>query len=213
MTDPHIEDPELVERLRHGDKDALAALFAQHRERLRRMVEFRLHPRIARRIDPDDVLQDAWLDAVIRIESFAQQRDPSVYLWLRLIVGQTMIDLHRRHIGAQMRDARHEVHLGGRGGPAMSSEAISFHLSGGLTSPSNAAARAEQANLLREVLDQMDDIDREILVLRHLEELTNSEVSKLLGLQPTAASNRYVRALTRLKGLLADKPGLHDPGA
>ncbi|MBI5851715.1 MAG: sigma-70 family RNA polymerase sigma factor [Planctomycetes bacterium] len=211
MTDSRTEDPELVARLAKGDREALAALFAQHRDRLRRMIEFRLHPRLLRRIDPDDVLQDAWLDAVLRIDSYAQQRDPSCYLWLRLVVGQTLIDLHRRHLGAQMRDMKLEVPMHRPGGPAMSSDVISMHLSGGFTSPSGAAARAEQATLLRQVLDQMDDIDREILVLRHLEEMTNAEVSKLLDLQPTAASNRYVRALTRLKGLLADKPGLRDP--
>jgi len=213
MSDPRLEDPELLARLAKGDREALATLFAQHRDRLRRMIEFRLHPRLLRRIDPDDVLQDAWLDAVQRIDSYAQQREPSCYLWLRLVLGQTIVDVHRRHLGAQMRDAKQEVPLYRAAGPAMSSDVISMHLTGGFTSPSGAAVRAEQANILRGVLDQMDEIDREILVLRHLEEMSNSEVSKILDLQPTAASNRYVRALTRLRGLLADKPGLHDgPG-
>ncbi|MFO1054326.1 MAG: sigma-70 family RNA polymerase sigma factor [Planctomycetota bacterium] len=211
MVDPHAEDPELVARLAKGDKDALAALFAQHRDRLRRMIEFRLHPKLLRRIDPDDVLQDAWLDAVQRIDSYAQQRDPSVYLWLRLVLAQTIIDHHRRHLGAQMRSANQEVPMIRYVGPSMSSDAISLHLSGGLTSPSGVAARNETATLLRQVLDQMDEIDREILVLRHLEELSNSEVCQILNLQPTAASNRYVRALARLKGLLADRPGLNPP--
>ncbi|MGE0144545.1 MAG: sigma-70 family RNA polymerase sigma factor [Planctomycetota bacterium] len=199
------EDPALLDRLAAGDRDALAALFALHRDRLRRMVEFRLHPRLLRRIDPDDVLQDAWLDAVQRIDSYSNQRDRSAYLWLRLVLGQTIIDLHRRHLGAQMRDAKQEVPLVRYAGPAMSSDAISMHLTGGLTSPSGVAERNEAAIRLREALDSLDEIDREILVLRHLEELTNAEVCEILELKPTAASNRYVRALARLKGLLVAK--------
>lgn len=211
MADTHTEDPILLERLAHGDRDALATLFAQHRDRLRRMIEFRLHPRLLRRIDPDDVLQDAWLDTVQRIDSYAQQRDPSCYLWLRLVLAQTIIDVHRRHLGAQMRDAKQEVPMNRYAGPSMSSDAISLHLSGGLTSPSGVAVRNETATLLRQALDSMDEIDREILVLRHLEELSNAEVSKILDLRPTAASNRYVRALTRLRGLLESKPDFKDP--
>jgi RNA polymerase sigma-70 factor (ECF subfamily) len=201
------EDPELLNRLASGDRDALADLFALHRDRLRRMVEFRLHPRLNRRIDPDDVLQDAYLDAVQRIDSYRQQEDPSCHLWLRLIVGQTLTDLHRRHIGAKMRSANQEVPLSRLAGPTMSSGAMSYHLSGGLTSPSGAAARNEASDLLRAALDEMDEIDREVLILRHLEELSNSEVARILDLQPSAASNRYVRALTRLKGFLQNRTG------
>lgn len=209
MTDPSLpEDPGLIDRLASGDREALAALFALHRDRLRRMVEFRLHPRLERRIDPDDVLQDAYMDAVQRIDSYCQQKDPSSYLWLRLIVGQTLVDLHRRHLGAKMRNANQEVPMHRLAGPSVSSETMTFHLTGGLTSPSIAAQRAETAQALRAALDEMDEIDREVIVLRHLEELSNAEVAAILGLQSSAASNRYVRALGRLKGLLQSRPGL-----
>ncbi|MBK8976268.1 MAG: sigma-70 family RNA polymerase sigma factor [Planctomycetes bacterium] len=204
-----LEDPELLRRLATGDRDALAELFALHRERLRRMIRYRLHPRLDRRVDVDDVLQEAWLDAVRRIDSYRDQIDPSGFLWLRLVVGQTMIDLFRKHIGAQMRDANLEVPLSPAAGPQMSSGAVSAWLSASITSPSGAAQRLELAELLRRRLDDLDPIDREVLVLRHLEELGNTEVAQILGIQPSAASNRYVRALARLKGLLS---GLADPG-
>jgi RNA polymerase sigma-70 factor (ECF subfamily) len=210
MTEPDRDHQDLLDRLATGDREALARLFALHRDRLRRMVEFRLHPRLLRRIDPDDVLQDAYLDAVQRIDSYSQQKDPSCYLWLRLIVAQTLVDLHRRHLGAKIRSANQEVSLSRFAGPALSAESMSFHLTGGLTSPSAAAERAETSQVLREALDAMDEIDREVLVLRHLEDLGNAEVAQILGLQPSAASNRYVRALGRLKGILQARPGL-DP--
>ena len=207
MTDTDTEEPELLDRLEQGDREALAILFARHRDRLRRMVEFRLHPQLQRRIDPDDVLQDAYVAALARIGTFDRGKDPSSYLWLRLIVAQTMVDLHREHLGARMRDARQEVALGERTGPRVASETMSFQLSGSLPSPSAVAQRAETATLLRSALDAMDEIDREVLVLRHLEELSNLDTARILGLQPSAASNRYVRALARLKELLERRAG------
>lgn len=213
MIDRQEEDPALLERLRAGDRDALAELFDLHRERLRRMVQFRLHPRIANRLDVDDVLQDCWLDAVKRIDSYREQRDPSGYLWLRLVLGQTMIDLYRKHVGAQMRNAKQEVSMNRFAGPSMGSDAISMHLSASITSPSHAAQRAELVQVLRKTLDDLDEIDREILVLRHLEELSNLEVAAVLEIQPSAASNRYVRALARLKGLLGSRAGISEPAA
>ena len=205
MTDRNDEDPALLERLAQGDESALATLFDQHRDRLRRMVQFRLHPRLVRRIDPDDVLQEAWIAAQQRIDSYAKQEDPSGFLWLRLVLGQTMIDLHRRHIGAQMRTAKQEVPMHGLRGPRADSDSMSMHLSGSLTSPSGAAVRNELIEAIRLGLDKMDEIDREVLALRHLEELSNVEAAAVLGIQPSAASNRYVRALTRLKGLIGEE--------
>ena len=211
MADDRTEDPALLARMSAGDSEALALLFAQHRERLRKMIQFRLHPRLSRRIDPEDVLQDAYLDALKRIDSYREQEDPSCLLWLRLVVGQTLVDLHRRHLGAKMRDANQEVPLSRLAGPRVHSETMSVHLSAELTSPSQAAARDETARILQDVLAKMDPIDREILVLRHFEELTNAEVSKILDLRPSAASNRYIRALGRLRGLASGIRGLGTP--
>ena len=207
MTETDTDETGLLDRLERGDREALAILFDRHRDRLRRMVDFRLHPRLQRRIDPEDVLQDAYVAALARIDTFDRRKDPSSYLWLRLIVAQTMIDLHREHLGAQMRDARQEVALGSLAGPRVASETMSFQLSGSLPSPSAAAQRAETVDALRSALDTMDEIDREVLVLRHLEELSNHDTARILGLQPSAASNRYVRALTRLRSLLEGRTG------
>ncbi|MHC4513235.1 MAG: sigma-70 family RNA polymerase sigma factor [Planctomycetota bacterium] len=210
--EPYDEnDPvDLQRRLTAGDKQALAALFSLHRESLRKMVQFRLDNRLRHRVDAEDILQEAFLAAEQRIHSYRDDSERSVFVWLRLIVGQTLVDVHRRHLGTKMRDANQEVSLRHNGSPMASSATLSGHLLGHLTSPSQAAMRAEMVVLLEEVLDNMDDLDKEVLVLRHFEELSNNEVAAILGIQKSAASNRYVRALQRLKGILTGVPGILD---
>jgi RNA polymerase sigma-70 factor (ECF subfamily) len=199
---------ELTDRLARGDAEALASLFSLSWDRLHRMIHFRLDPRLRGRVDPDDILQEAYLAARQRIDSFAAEKSNSVFVWLRLIVGQTMIDVYRRHLGSKMRDAKQEVSMQKFASPMASSVSMSMHLLGGLTSPSQAAAKAEVADLLDEVLADMEPIDREILVLRHFEELSNKEVAELLQIQRSTASNRYVRALQRLKTIVSRIEGI-----
>lgn len=211
MNDPRSRsDPEeqaLVRRIIRGDTEALAALFARHRPRLYRMIQFRLDPKLAARLDPDDILQEAWLRAVDRIGSFVTDARGSPFVWLRMIVVQTLIDLHRRHLGAQRRSAqREQSRLGGFGGDS-TSLSLTRHLIGQLTSPSAAAMRAELSQQLDAALATMSDIDREVLALRHFEELTNQETALVLGMSEQAASARYVRALARLKKILESIPG------
>jgi RNA polymerase sigma-70 factor, ECF subfamily len=207
MVDNDNEAVELLERMKRGDEHALAALFSKHRERLLRMVEFRLDPRLLGRAGAEDVLQEAYLDAAKRIGHFADETATSFFIWLRMVVTQTLIDVHRRHLGAQMRDAGREMAF--RSAPF--SQATSFSLAAGLvgrfTSPTFAARRAEMSERLRAALEDMDPIDREVLALRHFEELTNEEAAAELGIQQKAASIRYVRALKRLKELLGGIPG------
>lgn len=217
MSDPSDVEadpiPALEVRIRGGDESALATLFEHCRPRLLRMIDLRLDPRMRHRLDPEDILQEVFLDARKRIASFAEQPDLGGYLWLRLVAGQTMIDIYRRHLGAQRRTMAGEVRLNRRG-PAATSETISIQLAANMSSPSHVAMRAEHAEALRQALDKMDEIDREVLVLRHFEELTNGEVAAVLGLQKTAASNRYIRALERLRGLIGepeDGPGPKTP--
>ncbi len=188
------DEAKLTEQLRAGDDAAFAPLFEAQRDRLRRMVQFRLDPRLFGRIDPEDVVQEVYLAAQQRLYAFRGDQHP-LPLWLRLVGQQTLIDLHRRHLGASKRSAAKERAFA-------NSHGLSGFIAGSLTSPSQAAMRDEQKQQLTVALDSMDEIDREVLTLRHFEDLTNKEVAELLGIGENAASNRYVRALTRLKGLL-----------
>ncbi|MCA9052312.1 MAG: sigma-70 family RNA polymerase sigma factor [Planctomycetaceae bacterium] len=207
MDIPASPDPDpLMERILAGDERAFAEAFAEHRERLWRMVHFRLDRRLQGRVDADDILQEAYLDAVKRLPHFAESQPMSLFVWLRLVVGQTLIDVHRRHLGAKMRDAEREESIQQRLSEG-TSLSLSFHLLAHLTSPSLAAQRAELTALVEEALGGMSDTDREVLALRHFEELTNSEVAEVLGLERKAASIRYVRALARLKIVLEKIPG------
>ena len=207
MSNPAGGSDDLQQRLIEGDPQALADLFSRHRERLWRMVNFRLDRRLSGRVDPEDILQEAYLDAAQRIQHYRDDSPASSFLWLRMIVTQTMIDLHRRHLGAQRRDARREV-SGDRGFfPASTSTSLASQFLGHLTSPSQAAMRAELSGQLEQAIAQMDPIDQEVLALRHFEELTNSEVAEVLGIQVKAASIRYVRALKRLQEVLSQLPG------
>ncbi len=189
-------DAELEATLRAGDDAALAPLFDGVRDRLLRMIQFRLDPRLLGRIDPEDVLQEAYIEAEKRLGAFRGDDKP-FFLWMRLIAQQTMVDLHRKHVGAKMRTAGREVQ-------SPQSQMISGFFVGHATSPSGAAMREELRQKIEAALDSMDEIDREVLLLRHFEELSNKETADVLGIQENAASNRYVRALGRLRGLLAE---------
>jgi RNA polymerase sigma-70 factor (ECF subfamily) len=204
------QSSDLLDRVKRGDERALAVLFSNERDRLWRMVQARLDRRLRGRVDPDDSLQEAYLDATRRIGHFANEPTMSFFLRLRLIVGQTLVDVHRRHLEAQRRDAGRDVSIAGRGVPGASSASLAGYLVAHLTSPSQAAIRAEMEAQLGQAIDRLDPIDREVLVLRHFEELTNGEVAEVLGLQVKAASIRYVRAVARLKTILDRFPGFAD---
>lgn len=200
----------LLDRVRQGDEQALATLFARHRQRLLRMVQFRMGTRLQGRVDAEDILQEAYLDAVKRIRHFAGDDSGSLFVWLRMIVSQTLIGVYRRHLGAQARDAGREVAAGEQRYSQTTSVSLAANLLGRFTSPTKATRRGELAERLRQTLDDMDPIDREVLALRHFEELTNSEVAAELDIQQKAASIRYVRALRRLKDILTEVPGFLD---
>jgi len=203
MSGDQEQEKDLLERLRRGEDQVLGELFDLHRERLWRMAHFRLNPRLASRVDPDDVLQEAFLDARQRLDAWRAKADKSFFVWLRLIVGQTLADLHRAHLGAKKRDMGRESPPPGVG-PGVSCSAVNPELVASLTSPSQAAVREEDKILLERALAGMEPIDREILSLRHFEGLTNGEVSELLDLKPSAASNRYIRALGRIRALFEE---------
>jgi RNA polymerase sigma-70 factor (ECF subfamily) len=174
------------------------------------MIRLRLDRRLQGRIDSSDVLQEAYLDVVRRAREYLAQPTMPPFLWLRFLTGQALSALHRHHLGVRMRDAAQEVSLHHRGPPQATSASLAEMLLGRLTSPSRAARRAEMQVRLQEALNALDPLDREVLALRHFEELSNAEVARVLGLSKTAASNRYLRALGRLKALLEAIPGFLD---
>jgi len=197
-------DSEQCQRLRADGPAAVAAVFALHRERLRRMVEMRLDQRVRARVDPSDVLQEAYVDAAARLDGYLARPDLPLFLWLRLVVGERLLKVHRHHLGAQMREAGREVALFRGALPAASSAAIAAQLLGKHTSPTQAAVRAERLLRLQDALNALEPLDREILSLRHFEELTHGEAARVLNIEAPAAAKRYVRALKRLKDVLAE---------
>lgn len=196
----------LLERAAAGNQDAVNDLFARYRDRLRAMVRLRLNRRLQGRVDPSDVLQDAYLEISKGIGAYLEAPKLPFFLWLRHITGQKLIAVHRQHLGAQMRDADREVSLYRGALPAASSVSLAQQLLGRFTSVSQAAIRAELQIRVQEALAGMEPMDREVLALRHFEMLSNAETAEVLGIKKTAASNRYIRALERLKDILAELP-------
>jgi RNA polymerase sigma-70 factor, ECF subfamily len=196
-----------IDRLRGGDRGALAEFFDKHRDRLRRMVELRIDARLRARLDPSDVLQEAFLDVARDLDSYLADPKLPPLLWLRLHVGRRLTTLHRKHLGARMRDAGLEISLYQGALPEASSAALASMLLGRHTSPTQAAQRAERLLRVQEALNSLDPIDREVLALRHFEQLGRSETAQVLGITQEAGAKRYFRALKRLKDVLATLPG------
>jgi RNA polymerase sigma-70 factor, ECF subfamily len=207
MDNNSAESADLIERACAGDREALSALLTRHRDRLRRMVEIRLDTRLQARLDASDVIQEAYIDVAQRLEEYLRDPKLPLFLWLRLIVGERLMRLHRHHLGTQMRDASREVSLYRGALPAASSAALAAQLLGRHTSPTQAAVRAERILRVQEALNTLDPVDREILSLRHFEELTAAEAAQVLGIEESAAAKRYFRALKRLKAILASLSG------
>jgi RNA polymerase sigma-70 factor (ECF subfamily) len=207
MDQNSADSVDLIERARAGDREALDALFSRHRNRLHRMVEARLDPRLQARLDASDVVQDAYVEVVQRLGEYLRDPKLPLFLWLRLVVGEHLLRLHRHHLGTQMRDPGREVSLCRGALPAASSAALAAQLLGKHTSPTQAAVRAERLLRLQEALNTLDPLDREVLALRHFEELTAAESAQVLGIEESAAAKRYVRALKRLKQVLTAGPG------
>ena len=191
---------ELAERLRSGDTQALAELFTLYQDRLLRLIDFRLDRNLHSRVDPTDVLQDAYIDALERVSQFADG-DFSIAFWLRLIVLQRVQLVVRYHLLTVKRDARKEVFLGQQS-KSHSPDGIAELLVDSITSPSSAVARAESVALAEQMMETMSPTDREVLILRHFEQLPNDEVAEILAISVKAASIRYARALGRLKTLI-----------
>ena len=204
MARESAECAELLKRAGQGDREALGQLFAQHRERLRRMVHLRMDGRLKGRLDASDVLQEAYLEFASSLSQYLRNPEAPLYLWLRFLTGRKLQALHRHHLGTRVRDAGREISLQQGALPQASSLALAAQLLGRNTSPSEAATRAELQLRVQEALNGMEPIDREVLALRHFEQLSNSETAQVLEISEAAASRRFVRALRRLKKILED---------
>jgi RNA polymerase sigma-70 factor (ECF subfamily) len=207
MPDSSSETNRLLQRAAAGDQASVGALLMTHRARLRRMIALRLDPRLQGRIDPSDVIQETFAEAADRLREYLGQPEAPFFLWLRYLAGQKLVTLHRHHLGVRMRDARREVSLYRGSMPEASSAALAAQLLGDEVRPSEAAIRAETKIRLQEALNSLDAIDREVLALRHFEQLSRAEVASELGISEAAASKRYIRALRRLKEILVHLDG------
>ena len=207
MSENSSQTDRLLQAAAQGDNDKWGALLTHHRERLRRMVALRLDRRLQGRIDASDVIQEAYLEASARLAEYLKQPTMPFFLWLRFLTSQKLLELHRHHLGAQARDAGREVSLYRGALPEASSADLAAQLLGHLTRPSAAAMRAEMKIRLQEALNSMEPLDREVLALRHFEHLNNAETAQTLGIQESAASKRYLRALKKLKEILTSLPG------
>jgi RNA polymerase sigma-70 factor (ECF subfamily) len=207
LTGDSSETKRLLRDAAQGDRDGWGRLLEQHRDRLRRMLGLRLDPRLQGRVDASDVLQETYLEASARLPEYLRNPTMPFFLWLRFLAGQKLVTLHRHHLGVQMRDAGREVSIYRGRLPETSSAALAAQLLGHDTRPSEAAVRAELKIRLQEALNSMDALDREVLALRHFEQLSLVETAELLGLTESGASRRHLRALKRLKEVLRQMPG------
>jgi RNA polymerase sigma-70 factor, ECF subfamily len=204
-----LDDTEaLLQKVQNGDQAAFDALFQRHRAKLRQTIALRMDRRVAARVDASDVLQDAYLEAYKRLPKYLQQQGMPFYLWLSWIAREKVLALHRRHLGAEKRSVTYEAPLL----PADSSASfVSGIIPGREPTPSQALAKNELAEQLRQALQQLDEDEREMILWRHFEQLSIRETAQLLQISEAAAGKRYIRAVERLRRILVDL-GVSGPG-
>ena len=194
----------LLDQARAGTAGAVNRLLERHRAYLCRFVELRLDPQLQARVDPSDVVQEAQMEAVRRLDAYLGDAPMPFRLWLRQIAQDRLLMLRRRHAGAARRSVAREVSL-----PDRSSRDLARKLLSGQSSPSEQMVRRELAERVRQAVAQLSDLDREIVLLRNFEGLSNQEAATVLDIEPATASQRYGRALLRLRRLLA-REGPHE---
>lgn len=182
----------------------LEAMFNEHHDRLLRMIEVRLTPDLRRAVEPEDVLQEAFIEAFRQLRTAVSKPKGEPIVWLRLIVGQQLIAIHRRYLKTQKRNRANERSFNAFRSVRADSASMSGFLIGKLSSPSTAARRQELIEKLRTCLDLLDEEDREVISLRHFEQLTNVETAQELEIPPAAASSRYLKALKRFREILCE---------
>lgn len=190
-----------------GDTRAVMEILERDRPRLRRMIALRLDIRVQARFDPSDVLQEAQLEAIRRLPEYLANPTMPFFVWLRFIAGQRLLQLHRQHVGVQARTVTRELSLQREPLPEASSIALAQQLLGRTADPADAAIRAEVKLKLQEAIISLDPIDREMIALRHFEQLSTAEVAAELEITFEAAKKRHIRAIKRLKEVLRQVPG------
>jgi RNA polymerase sigma-70 factor, ECF subfamily len=201
MTTRPRDEAQLLPLAAAGDESAARELYARYRDRLKRMVRLRLSRRLQGRVDDSDVLQEAFLDVSHRLPEYVADSRLPFFLWLRHLTGLKLVEIHRRHLGTQARDADREISLHRGALPEADSVSLAAQLLGQLTTPSQAAVRA---------LANMDPVDREVLALKHFEQLSTSEIAEVLGMSKAGAGSRYLRAIKRLREILSAMPGFEE---
>ncbi|MGP0066489.1 MAG: sigma-70 family RNA polymerase sigma factor [Isosphaeraceae bacterium] len=196
---------ELIERAGHGDAMALQQLLVRHRDRLRKMVAVRLDRRVAARVDASDVVQEALAEAAQQFDAYLRTRPLPFSAWLRQLAWERLVKLHRHHVHAQKRSVRREEDWS-MPLPEDSVLRLARRLLASGTSPSQAMIRDEQRLRLGVALEQLAPHDREILVMRNLEQLPIAEIAAVLGLTEGAVKVRHLRALQRLRAILEVSP-------
>jgi len=210
MVEDSGNQSELLSRAAAGDTAAVDELFQLHRARLKSMVRLRLSRRLQGRVDDSDVLQEAFVDLSRKLPEYLENQDVPFFVWLRHITGLKLTEIHRRHLGTELRNVDREVSLHRGALPEANSVSLAAHLLGTMTSPSQAAIKAEQRLYVQEALNAMDPVDREVLALKHFEQLSIAEIASVLDMSKAGAGSRYLRAVKRLKDVLARIPGFEE---
>jgi RNA polymerase sigma-70 factor (ECF subfamily) len=201
MTRRQPDTEELIAQASQGDDRARDQLLVRHRDRLKQMVLVRLDRRLAARVDPSDVVQEALAEAAQKLSGYLRERPVPFYPWLRRLAWEQLVRLHARHLAAGKRSVRQEEQWAL---PDRSALVLAQRLLGSATSPSNHLLRQELRRRVQDGLARLGERDREVLVLRYLEGLSTKETAAVLGITEGAAKVRHLRALERLRGLLGE---------
>jgi RNA polymerase sigma-70 factor (ECF subfamily) len=195
---------ELLANAKRGSDEAVGKLLSRHRDALRRLVQMRLDKKIQRRVDVSDIVQDVLLEANRRLQTYLKEPKMPFHLWLRHMARDRIIDAHRRHRASAKRSVDREKPLASTSSVDRSTMELAAQLCDPAITPAAAATMRELARRFEAAIDELDERDREVLMMRHFEHLTNQEVALALKLTEPAASMRYLRALRRLRNLLGD---------
>lgn len=196
-TDSRMQDLRL--RIQAGDQSALGPVFQVFRQRLRSAIRMRFNDRVRRREDESDILQESYFAAASDLPRYAKKPKVPIYVWLRGIVQQRLVDAHRKHLSCKKRTLDQEISINQTSWSEPDSSSVANQLVSDLATPSILASKEELWLILQSILEQLEPMDREIISLRHIEGLKSSEVAEVLNINQSTASTRYLRVLKKLK--------------